>query len=394
MKKIFLSILFVWCLLLPLFGQINTTTANSISDCSGAIPISGSGDFNLQFTGTRGNMQDISRFSELTKLKATSSVYCLYTANSTGRLSLQVKSEAKFQMVIFQSDSTTICNEIQQGRAELIRVFKTVGNEFGLNLILGPNTLFPVNLKAGQQIIIGLYSDTKNTEHIFLKTTYESFNNEFIPESEKSKYLDLREDEFQPGLTVKLRDQETGNPVIANITILGIKSLTATYNGSDFKFPVERSGKIHIEVDAEGYFFVDRDEPITFNTENEIVIWLEPLGNGKSQKIDQVEFYPGSSEFLKTALPKLVRLKNFLALNSYVKIEIQGHVHSNNPINTVDGQRLSEARAKRIYNYLVDSGIDKSRMVTMGYGNTKPIYPKATLPSEEQANRRVEIKIL
>jgi len=37
---------------------------------------------------------------------------------------------------------------------------------------------------------------------------------------------------------------------------------------------------------------------------------------------------------------------------------------------------------------------DKQRIEIEGYGNEHMIYPKAKFAAEEQANRRVEIKIL
>ena len=51
-------------------------------------------------------------------------------------------------------------------------------------------------------------------------------------------------------------------------------------------------------------------------------------------------------------------------------------------------------RAKRVMNYLRDSGIDKDRMTAVGYGNEFMKYPEPKFANEEQANRRVEIKIL
>jgi outer membrane protein OmpA-like peptidoglycan-associated protein len=180
---------------------------------------------------------------------------------------------------------------------------------------------------------------------------------------------------------------------VANLSIAGVKDLTALYSGSDFYISVERSGKIQMKADAEGYFFVDREEPVSAGSDNEIVIWMEPLGEGKSMQIDEIEFVPGTSEFLSTAEPKLRRLKDFLALNAAVKVEVQGHVHASGE-NTFAAQKLSEARAKRVVNYLVENGIDKSRLTSVGFGNTKPIYPDAKFAYEEQANRRVEIKVL
>ncbi len=115
-----------------------------------------------------------------------------------------------------------------------------------------------------------------------------------------------------------------------------------------------------MKFDAEGYFFVDREEPVSVGSDNEIIIWMEPLGEGKSMQIDEIEFYPGTSEFLSTSDSKLRRLKDFLALNSNVKVEIQGHVHDSGN-NSIAGQKLSEARAKRVLRYLADNGINKER---------------------------------
>ena len=80
-------------------------------------------------------------------------------------------------------------------------------------------------------------------------------------------------------------------------------------------------------------------------------------------------------------------------MNSEVKIEIQGHVFSMEE-NSFAGQKISEARAKRVFNYLVMNGISKDRMITKGYGNTRPIFPNPRFSYEEQMNRRVEIKVL
>ena len=83
----------------------------------------------------------------------------------------------------------------------------------------------------------------------------------------------------------------------------------------------------------------------------------------------------------------------FRWINAEIKIEIQGHVFSMEE-NSIAGQKLSEARAKKVYNYLVTNGINKNRMTTKGYGNTKPIFPNPHFSYEEQMNRRVEIKVL
>ena len=81
-------------------------------------------------------------------------------------------------------------------------------------------------------------------------------------------------------------------------------------------------------------------------------------------------------------------------LNSEIRVEIQGHVNGPNMENSHAMQRLSEKRAKAVYNYLTDNGIDKDRLQHRGFGNTQMVdeHPKSV--EDEEKNRRVEIEII
>jgi outer membrane protein OmpA-like peptidoglycan-associated protein len=83
-----------------------------------------------------------------------------------------------------------------------------------------------------------------------------------------------------------------------------------------------------------------------------------------------------------------------MALNSEIRIEIQGHVNAPGMENSGRIKSLSEKRAKAVKSFLKDNGIDGSRLEIMGYGNTEMIYPEPKSVEEEEANRRVEIKII
>ena len=56
-------------------------------------------------------------------------------------------------------------------------------------------------------------------------------------------------------------------------------------------------------------------------------------------------------------------------------------------------QKLSEDRAKSVGDYLVAQGIDRSRIESAGYGDSKPVAPNLTARGRE-LNRRVEFFIL
>lgn len=73
------------------------------------------------------------------------------------------------------------------------------------------------------------------------------------------------------------------------------------------------------------------------------------------------------------------------------KLSIEGHT------DDVGGdkynQKLSEQRAAAVRTYLVEKGIDAGRLVSKGWGETKPIGDNKTEEGREQ-NRRVEFIIL
>ena len=56
-------------------------------------------------------------------------------------------------------------------------------------------------------------------------------------------------------------------------------------------------------------------------------------------------------------------------------------------------QKLSEARARSVYDYFLSKGIDASRMRTVGYGRSRPIVPNDS-EANRAKNRRVEINII
>ena len=80
-----------------------------------------------------------------------------------------------------------------------------------------------------------------------------------------------------------------------------------------------------------------------------------------------------------------------LRRNPNARIVIEGHTDSIGSKNY--NQRLSELRAKAVYDYFIKKGVDASRMTMIGYGETKPAG--SNLTKEGRAiNRRVEIVVV
>ena len=72
-----------------------------------------------------------------------------------------------------------------------------------------------------------------------------------------------------------------------------------------------------------------------------------------------------------------------------LKAKISGHTDSDG--EEVYNQKLSEKRAEAVLEYLTKKGIDKARLSSIGYGESKPIKDNST-EKGKKLNRRVEFK--
>jgi len=109
--------------------------------------------------------------------------------------------------------------------------------------------------------------------------------------------------------------------------------------------------------------------------------------------MDAINFYGGSSVPLPSAYYSIKALYKLMKKNPKMVISIWGHV--NDPGGQEPGaQELSEKRGKIIYNYLIEKGINKERMSTIGYGAKFMLFPNPKNEKEQIKNRRVEIKII
>ena len=127
---------------------------------------------------------------------------------------------------------------------------------------------------------------------------------------------------------------------------------------------------------------------------------IEDLKKGESLAVEGLSFIPGRHMVTEASVPVMRKLLKTLKEHPELYIEIQGHVCCPG-----DGQpdgldydtheyKLSENRAKAIYDFLIKNGIEEERLTYKGYGRTHPKVEIETTEAEEQMNRRVEIKII
>ena len=188
-------------------------------------------------------------------------------------------------------------------------------------------------------------------------------------------------------------DEKTNKPVVSRIYISSTGDLDGAYKASDLRINNTKNLNANIRIDAEGYFSKDLlKHKIVGNISSHDTIRLVAITSGTIAKLDDINFIGGLSIISDESMPKLKRLKDFLALNPSISIEIQGHVNDEGK-NSMSSQRLSKKRAQKIMLYLVQNGIKSERLKAIGFGNSKPLYENPTDDDQREANRRVEIKI-
>lgn len=157
----------------------------------------------------------------------------------------------------------------------------------------------------------------------------------------------------------------------------------------------------------EAYYFVDdisliRQKEIVEKVKVEIVgsFNVEPQDSvlevkkdvkvGEKIALKNIFFENARYYLLPESYSELNKLVQYLLRNPQMEVQINGH--SDNAGSKSKNQKLSEQRAREVFEYLIKKGV-QNKLYFKGYGSTLPIASNDT--NEGQAkNRRVEFEII
>ncbi|WP_258100168.1 OmpA family protein [Marinoscillum pacificum] len=211
---------------------------------------------------------------------------------------------------------------------------------------------------------------------------------------------DLEPDDYIVTVKGVVTDDKTGEPMGGVPVILerlpdGVEmgSVTSGKDG-EYKFSVRGGARYGVLAKKEGFLSTEENfdlNDIEENETRELDLNLAKIETGVTITLNNIFFDFDKSELKTASYPELNRLLKYLNDGDIKKIEISGHTDATG--EEAYNKSLSDRRAKAVYNFFRENGIEKDRLVSVGYGEEKPVAPNDTKENRAK-NRRVEFKVV
>lgn len=156
-----------------------------------------------------------------------------------------------------------------------------------------------------------------------------------------------------------------------------------------YQIVLPQSSKYGVNTVAEGYYSISKTLVFDSTSSNSIQLDLimKPIKIGQTYELSNIFFEFGKSELNEQSNSELQRLIKFLNTNKTTEIKIFGYTDEIG--NELNNMKLSEARAKSVYDYLINNGINKNRLTYEGKGEIK-----SNKIGKLEDSRKVEFKII
>ncbi|MBN2669496.1 MAG: OmpA family protein [Bacteroidales bacterium] len=198
-----------------------------------------------------------------------------------------------------------------------------------------------------------------------------------------------------------VRNNKTNEPIDARIIVEELPdgkevaiARTDPKTG-EFKIILPAGKKYGFRAIGLGFFEINKNIDLTnideYTEIEDELMTLSPIEVGQVVRLNNIFFETGKATLKKESFLELDRTISFLNNNPDLVIEISGH--TDDVGSESFNQKLSQARAQSVADYLIQHGIASSRLKVVGYGELQPI----SFNNDEEGrknNRRVEFKVL
>lgn len=191
---------------------------------------------------------------------------------------------------------------------------------------------------------------------------------------------------------------ETGNKTISKAAIGGIGGALGGYllgdilgGRNDRTAKIVGAGLGGLAGAGIGYYMDEQEKKLREQTAGTGIDVTRDGDNLILNMPSSVTFAVDSSAISPAFQTTLGEVANTLSQYEKSYVDVLGHTDSTG--SDAYNQALSERRAEAVANFLANSGVQRARLATRGYGESQPIASNST-EEGRAANRRVEIKIV
>lgn len=208
---------------------------------------------------------------------------------------------------------------------------------------------------------------------------------------------------LRPGVVTYVKgivsNAQTNIPIEAAIQIVDLDNGIAVYqdfstlDSGSFLATLSIGKNYGLNISKEGYLFFSENFSLAGHQSTQpftIRVALQPVEIGNKMILKNIFFETNEFSLKATSKSELNKLIDFMQQNPKVSIEISGH--TDDVGNEKSNQILSENRAKTVYDYVAQRGINPIRLSFKGYGKNQPVASNTTESGRTQ-NRRTEFKI-
>ncbi len=189
----------------------------------------------------------------------------------------------------------------------------------------------------------------------------------------------------------EVRDAKTNNLIRASLQFSGntTHSVMTPGNGS-YSVIFPDLGEYSVKIESAGHLPMLEKIDLKTSPRTGVNFLLVPIEIGARINMKNVLFQQGTPKLLNESFKELNWMADLMRSNPTMRIELAGHTDN---VGTASlNLKLSNDRVAAVKKYLVDKGIDDSRIKGKGYGGTNPISPGNT-EEARRLNRRVEFII-
>ena len=275
------------------------------------------------------------------------------------------------------------------GGFDIYMIKKGANGKWGKPVNLG----YPINTEADE---VGFFVSTDGEKGYFASNSikgsegYDIYSFD-LPEGKRPEKVlfvkgQLKNDQDSIPMAAKIELRNVNTSEIIDVdydTTTGNYSSVVLFN-SDYIMTVRKEGYAYTSQ-----YFSEEDTTIKGVVTNDMEV--RKIEVGQAYNLNDILFETNSSALNKGSRNVILDFAAFLKANPKVSVAIHGHTDAEGDQNL--NMKLSADRAKAVYDHLISTGIQPSRLSHKGFGQTKPVASNET-PDGRSKNRRTEFVII